>query len=222
MNTTVRLSALSFLLVPTIASAYLGGFEAGDGYQGMFSSVITSQNIGTDWQDGSGFVPAALGYSAGPPITYFRAGPDVIRYNAGTYGANNGGPGGVGIDIADNSGLWKANSGGAIVNDASNGTNNLNFITAHGGTAHSGSNFLAIRAIDATLNYDYSIDSRDLNGVAPNSIQSATYSMDFWFCPGQVISPGGTSANIFGLSYVDSMNTTGLKFGYNGQGGRAI
>ena len=74
MNTTVRLSALSFLLVPTIASAYLGGFEAGDGYQGMFSSVITSQNIGTDWQDGSGFVPAALGYSAGPPITYFRAG----------------------------------------------------------------------------------------------------------------------------------------------------
>ena len=42
--------------------------------------------------------------------------------------------------------------------------------------------------------------------------------MGFWFCPGQVITPGGTTDNIFGLSYMDAAGTTGLGFGYDGQG----
>lgn len=207
----------ALLSVPGIAPAYLGDFEAQDGYLGMFSNVITPQPFPGDWQDGSGYVPAALGYSP-PPHLYERAGPDVSRYNAGQYGTNNGGSGGNAVDLADNTGIWTALAGGRLAVDNSNGSTPLNFITAHGGPAYSGSDFLAIRAIDELLIYNYSVDSRDFSGISPLSISDGVYDVGFWFCPGQVISPGGSSANIFGLNFQDGVGTSGFGFGYNGQG----
>ena len=215
VSATILLSAL-----PS-ARAYLGDFEVADGYLGVFSPVVTSQNLGTDWQDGSGFVPDTIGYT--PALTeYERAGPDVSRYNAGQYGINGGGPGGSATDILDNNGLWVANNGGRLTVDATNGASPLNYITAHGGTAKSGSSFLAIRAIDANLNYDYHVDTRDLGGVNPDTIAGGVYQMDFWFCPGQVISPGGPTDNIFGLAFKDAAGNAGVSFGYNGQGNHSI
>lgn len=208
--------ALAWLASPCLA--YLGDFEAQDGYKGMLSDTIASQAFLGDWQDGTGYVPAALDYTFGPPDLYQRAGPDVSRYNAGAYGTNNSGPGGIGADIVDNSGQWKALAGGRLTVDATNGLSPLNFIAAHGGAAKSGANYLAVRAIDATLSYDYSVDSRDFGGISPLSLTGGTYSVGFWFCPGQVISPAGPGTNIFGLSFKDGVGTNGFGFGYNGQG----
>lgn len=216
-NNLPLLSATFLLAALPNARAYLGDFEVGDGYLGVLSPVVATQNLGSDWQDGTGYIPATLGYTPGM-TDYQRAGPDVSRYNAGQYGINGGGPGGSASDILDNNGLWVANSGGRLTVDATNGASPFNYITAHGGTAKSGSSFLAIRAIDADLNYDYHVDSRDLGGVNPDTIAGGVYQMDFWFCPGQVVSPTGTTDNIFGLAFKDHVGNSGISFGYNGQG----
>lgn len=222
MNLSMKPRFTVFLLstlaiITSSAQAYLGDFEVADGYLGVLSPVVSSQNLGTDWQDGTGFVPATLGYS-GTMSEYMRGGPDVTRYNAGEYGVNGGGPGGSAADIVDNNGLWVDNNGGRLTVDASNGASPFNYVTAHGGAAKSGTSFLAIRAIDANLNYDYHVDSRDLGGVNPDTIAGGVYEMGFWFCPGQVIGSGGTTDNIFGLAFKDDAGVAGVSFGYNGQG----
>ncbi len=216
-----RFILFSALLLPVVpAFGYLGGFEEQDGYLGNGSITVATQNFVQDWQDGSGFIPGTLGYFTGPD-SYQRAGPDVTRYNAGVSSTNNGGPGGSPADIIDDQGPWVANSGGRLTVDATNGVNSFNYVTAHGGAAeaHSGNAFLALRAIDAALDYDYFIDARDLGGNDPLSFSGDTvFNMEFWFCPGQVIGPGGPTSNIFGLSMLDVNGSNVLSFGYNGQG----
>ena len=101
-------------------------------------------------------------------------GSDVTRYNAGGFGSNNGGPGGIGVDIADNSGLWQAIAGGRLDDDANapdfNGTaiqGRDHIITWRYPAPHSGEQILDVLASDVDLLYDYTIDNRDLNGLAP-------------------------------------------------------
>jgi len=206
------LAAFGALMVVPTAKAYLGDFEPASGYVPFMGPLIPSLNLGTDWQDGTGNVPAALGYLGIPPTTYGRAPVDVTRYNAGQAGAR--------ADILDDSGLWSAapGSGGRPQFDASNGVNQFQFISTHdAGTRPPGDqNALVVRTFASTnlLDYRYTMDALDLGGIAPGSLTGATYSIQFVFCP-----QSGPAGNISLLGFADDALNTALQIGTTGTGG---
>jgi PEP-CTERM motif len=108
---------------------------------------------------------------------------DVSVYNAGQFGTNNGGPGGILTSIASNTGLF-------VKGDTGNTAIDYGELVAHQGTGHTGSSYLVLRSSPAfgdTGNdgamYEYSFDSRDFNGVAASSITTGQLTLDYWMCP---------------------------------------
>lgn len=222
--------------LPMQAYAYLGSFEEGDGYHtpvtvagytniggmGHISSLsIAGDAVFYNGDPSNGLItwvpPAATPNSTGDGTH----GPDVTRYNAGSFGSNNGGPGGLGTDIADDSGLWQAVSGGRINEDAAapnyNGTavqGRDHIIAWRYPNPHSGDQVLDVLASEVDLSYDYSIDSRDLNGVDPSLTAQYRTTMSFWFCPTD--SDDGFADNVFGLSLRDQSGQSLIEFGYTG------
>jgi len=181
------LGILSLMGHLNFASAYLGGFETEDGYQSFLHEVQT--------------------------------------YNAGQYGANNGGPGGGPTTITPGTGLWKNLSGISYPTFSSLGS--TSYATGHeyydrldpGNVAKHG---LVITTNSEgwsgpTLQYQYSLDSRDLNGTNPNTTAGKVINFSFWWCPriygsgeGGGIGPGTVGDTI---DLVDSSGNVGFTMG---------
>lgn len=214
------------MLWPQDASAYLGGFEEQDGYRIPMNGQILSSYLAGDAQ----FYlnnNATNGYTGVVPLGAYpntlgdgTNGPDVTRYNAGQYGANNGGPGGGAVDIADNSGLWQVLSGGRLYEDATapyyyGSQYDRNQIVAYRNTMpHSGSQTLNLMASDQNLSYLYNMDSRDFGGIAPASTAGLQVQMSFWVKPSDW--DDQDTGNIFGLSLMDAANQPVFEVGYTG------
>ncbi len=221
---------------PGLAFAYLGGFEEQDGYH---TPVTTAGYLVVD---GYGLMPSlsiagdAVFYNGSPlngliswvpPSATPNStgdgthGSDVTRYNAGGFGTNNGGPGGLGTDIADDSGLWQVVSGGRFNDDANapnfNGTaiqGRDHIITWRYPNPHSGEQILDVFASDVDLIYDYTMDTRDLNGSAPGSTSEKRVTMSFFYCPTD--SDDGFMENVLSLGIRDDFDQTLLEFGVTG------
>ena len=73
---------------------------------------------------------------------------------------------------------------------------------------------LDVLASEVDLTYDYSLDSRDLNGLAPTQTSQYRTTMSFWFCPTD--SDDGFADNVFSLSLRDQTGQSLLEFGYTG------
>lgn len=213
MNGTRLLKTSVILLLCGLpAQAYLGNFESSAGYIPWQGLGVPTANVAGDWQSGSGFIPSPFSFNPGPPARYGRVTPDFTRYNAGQTGAFT--------DIADNTGLWVAapGSGGRPQSDASNGVEKYQFVAIHDGSTRpvGETNVMCIRTEDAqsTLDYRYTLDSRDLAGIAPGDLTDAIYTFDYVFCP----AAGADSSNISMLGFADDALTTALQVGTSGLG----
>ena len=217
---------LGVLLSSQDASAYLGGFEEQDGYRIPLNGQILSGGFVGDAQFYFNNNPAG-GYTGVVPWGAYpnnfsdgTNGPDVSRYNAGQFGTNNGGPGGTAADIPDNSGLWRVLDGGRLNEDANapyyyGGQFARDQIVAYRNTMpHSGSQTLNLMAMDQSLSYRYSLDSRDLGGIDPASTVAAQIQMSFWVKPTDWDDPD--SGNMLGLSLLDAANQAVFEIGYTG------
>jgi len=207
------------------ASAYLGGFEEQDGYQIPLNGQIMSGAFAGDAQFYFNNNPSS-GYTGVVPWGAYpnnfsdgTNGPDVTRYNAGQFGTNNSGPGGGAADIPDNSGLWRVLSGGRLNEDANapyyyGSQWARDSIVAYRNTMpHAGSQTLNLMAMDQSLTYAYSLDSRDLGGIDPASTLGAQIQMSFWVKPTDWDDPD-TGGNILGLSLLDAANQPMFEIGY--------
>ena len=233
----LSLFGLAWVVLAPLAHGYLGGFEQSDGYH--------TPNVLAGYMDvnGTGVIPT--GSIAGDATFYLNNdaqnplinwvpssaypttandpshGPDVTRYNAGQFGLTSGGPGGVGVDIADNTGLWRAVSGGRLNEDAAapnySGTTSLDrdhIIGWRYPGARTGSNVLDVLAGEQDMIYDYSLDSRDLAGSAPSATGSHLVAMNFWLCP--TYFDDSYSSNVFGLAVKDSLGQQLVEVGFTG------
>ncbi len=235
-TSTLLVSVVLTLALPTRARAYLGSFEEGDGYhtpitltgylnvggRGEIATLsIAGDAVFYNGDPSNGLInwvpPAATPNSQGD----FTHGPDVTRYNAGAFSGNAGGAGGLALDIRDDTGLWQAVSGGRINDDANapnfNGTETQgrdHIIVWRYPNPHDGAQVLDVLASDVDLTYKYSLDSRDLNGLDPTLSAGYRTTMSFWFCPTD--SDDGFAENVFGLSLQDSTGQSLLEFGYTG------
>jgi hypothetical protein len=235
----IRVTLATWLMgvSPSLLYGYLGSFEQSDGYH--TPDIVTGYQNEND----TGVIPS-LGISG--DVSFYRQnilangliswvpnsayptttndpshGPDVTRYNAGEFGVNSGGPGGVGTDIGDNTGLWKAVTGGRLNEDATApfypGTTPFDrdhIIGWRYPGARTGSNVLDVLAAETDLVYDYSMDSRDLAGYAPSATGSHEVSMSFWFCPTYL--DDTYTDNVFGLAIKDNLGQSLIEFGYTG------
>ncbi|MFN0075201.1 MAG: hypothetical protein ACKVY0_01875 [Prosthecobacter sp.] len=193
INTSTSTSTfllLCCLLIPSGASAYLGGFEVADGY--------ATSDVGT-----------ALAHY--PPFLGRYVGPEVQLYNAGATGTLS--------DIADNTGLWRNIYGAGTQGryklwDASSNAD-ATYLSGHFNPYGSGG-LLAIRAsenrLDQGQNYGvtgafnaqwtYSVDSDDLKGINPFAIGEQDVSLSFQLAVGaQFRQPVQGGAQ---LSFVDN------------------
>ena len=217
---------LGAMLCSQDASAYLGGFEEQDGYRIPLNGQILSGGFAGDAQFYFNNNPAS-GYTGVVPWGSYpnnfsdgTNGPDVTRYNAGQFGTNNGGLGGAATDIPDNSGLWQVLAGGRLNEDANapyyyGSQFARDQIVAYRNTMpHSGSQTLNLMAMDQSLSYTYSLDSRDLGGTAPASTLAAQIQMSFWVKPSDWDDPD--TGNILGLSLLDAANKSVFEVGYTG------
>lgn len=233
----LSLFGIASVVLTPLAHGYLGGFEQSDGYH--------TPNVLAGYMDvnGTGVIPT--GSIAGDATFYLNNdaqnplinwvpssaypttandpshGPDVTRYNAGQFGLTSGGPGGVGVDIADNTGLWRAVSGGRLNEDAAapnySGTTSLDrdhIIGWRYPGARTGSNVLDVLAGEQDMIYDYSLDSRDLAGSAPSATGSHLVAMNFWLCP--TYFDDSYSSNVFGLAVKDSLGQQLVEVGFTG------
>ncbi len=222
-------ASLASAIWPMTAHAYLGGFEEQDGYRipGLLGvGNITSLDFVGDAQFylsnnvANGFTgivpPGALPNTLGDATH----GADLSRYNAGRYGSNNSGPGGMAADIADNSGSWKALAGGRLNEDIGaplyQGSNlHRDYIAAYGYTnPHGGSQVLNVLATDVDLRYNYQLDSRDFSGVNPLLTSDQKIDLVFWNCPSDY--DDMVLTNVLGMTFKDSLGQSLVEVGYTG------
>jgi hypothetical protein len=170
---------------------------------------------------------AVLGLTGGPAFAYlggfeeqdgYRSDgtiQDVSSYNAGQFGTNNGGPGGILSNIAQNSGLF-------VKNDIGNTAVDYGELVAHQGLFHSGSYSLVLRSSEAFgdtapsdgASYDYSFDNRDYNGNTASSVVSGILSLDYWMCPQ---TPLFGTAQVTTTEFLNSAGETIFAIGTRGQ-----
>lgn len=213
MNSFCRRHSLTLLLICSAACssahAYLGSFEAGDGYHiSLNGGVVSSQTLidAGDFTQ-NGYLPTAeyLSVSLAALAPDFRYGPDVSRYNAGEYTTS------LPLDIRDGTGLWTALYGGRLVEDDFGAPWDgwgSDYIAATSVNAHSGTQSLAMRAMDDMLIYDYQLDSRDMLPA------TQAYQMSFWLDPSDA--DNSFSGNVFDLCLNDVSGLTFLEIGYSG------
>jgi len=225
----VPLCLLILGLATESAHAFLGSFEEEDGYRIPLIGQIPSAMLSSDTQFyllGS----AGNGYTGVVPLGAYPDtmgdgdggwhGPDVTRYNAGAYGTSGSGPGGTAVDIADDTGLWQALTGGRLNEDRNapyyyGGQLYRDQIVAyHFLYPRTGSQVLSVMAADEDLSYSYTLDSRDLGGLNPASTAAALVQMSFWARPTDW--DDEHTGNIMGLSLVDAMNQSIFQVGYTG------
>lgn len=211
---------------PGVGLAYLGSFEEGDGYRIPGTGLIVSQFLAGDAQfylgnnSANGYTGVVAPGAFPNTLGDLTHGADLSRYNAGQYGANLGGPGGTAVDITDNSGLWKALSGGRLNEDLGapfylGNTYRRDYVAAYGySNARTGSQVLNVLATDEDLRYAYQFDDRDFNGIAPSLTGSSLIGLNFWVCPSDY--DDTESINVLGMAIKDSLGQTLLEVGYTG------
>jgi hypothetical protein len=216
--------------------AYLGSFEEQDGYRIPLNGNITSLDFAGDAKfylnnnsaNGfTGIVPSSTFPSTLGDATH---GPDLSRYNAGQFGTNASGPGGTATDIADNTGLWRAQLGGRLNEDIGGVSPIYQYLGSTAGNvflqnrdyaqayrytgAHGGAQVLNLLAQDTSLRYDYTLDSRDFGGTNPAATANSIVTMAFWFCPADT--DDTDTGNLLGLSLRDAMGQSVFEVGYTG------
>lgn len=139
----------------------------------------------------------------------------VDRYNAGGYGTNNGGPGGVFTVIPPGTGLWtelQPNTNGyALASPDGNHTSaffgpSLDF---RGGNA-GGFRTTGSGAVDGE--WRYRMDSRDFGGNLPSSINNnGIVTVSFYYCGGVAFQ--GNDPGVFRMGFADGLGNEGLEFG---------
>ncbi|MDB6004264.1 MAG: hypothetical protein JWR15_1251 [Prosthecobacter sp.] len=226
LNPCLCACALGALLWPQSAEAYLGSFEEEDGYRIPMNGQISSSFLPGDAQFYLNNTPAS-GYTNVVPVGAYpntlgdgTHGPDLSRYNAGQYGTSNGGPGGTAVDIADNSGLWRALAGGRLSEDADapyyyGGDLYRDQVVVYRRTsfAHTGVQSLSLFAAETSLSYSYSLDSRDFGGINPASTAASLIQMSFWVQPTDW-DDEASGGNMMGLSLRDAANQSMFEVGY--------
>jgi hypothetical protein len=222
--------SLGLLCQVQIASAYLGSFEEADGYR--IPGVGGAGNIASGFFAGD--AQFYLNNSSANGLTGIVApgaypnglgdathGADLSRYNAGQYGLNGSGPGGTAMDIADNTGLWRALVGGRLNEDLnapiySGGQFQRDYIAAYGYSgARTGNQVLNLLAYDQDLRYAYSLDSRDFKGIDPALTSDMRIDLSFWTCPTNA-DDDMIGINTVGMSFRDSLGQTLISVGYTG------
>lgn len=225
----VYLCLLAALLAGGRADAFLGSFEEEDGYRIPLNGQIASAMLGTDAQFYLNNNPAN-GFTGVVPVGAYPNtlgdgdggwhGADVTRYNAGSYGTSGGGPGGTAVDIADNSGQWRALAGGRLNEDAAapyySGSQLVrdHIVGYKYLYSHTGTQSLNVFAAEANLSYAYLLDSRDLQGLNPATTASSLIQMSFWVQPTDW--DNEDTGHLMGLSLVDSMDQSIFEVGYTG------
>ena len=154
MRTKKLFRAVFSILTAVFANtghAYMGGFEAQDGYLPFFN--------------------------------------DVKGYNAGQYGTNNSGPGGVSASIPVNTGLWSRID--PVAPGFSYATGHQNFDRTYVNTSGSSGLPSDLGLVLTTnhqgwtagpLHYRYNLDNRDFNGASVASSANSVVTMSFWWC----------------------------------------
>ena len=167
----------------TAGAGIVGGFDAGDGYF-LATSLPVDNSL-------------------------------VDRYNAGQYGTNNGGPGGVFTAITPGTGLWRelrpATNGYAVVSPDGNHTINASgpALDFRGGNV---GGFRTTGAGNVDGEWRYTLDSRDLGGVVPASINNdRVITMRFYYCGGVAFQ--GDDPGVFRMGFADGAANEGLEFG---------
>lgn len=204
---------LSLLLLLWAASvpahAYLGGFEAADGYHISLSGGIASSQPLVDAGEftQNGYLPTAeYGFISLTTLAPdFRYGPDLSRYNAGQY------TGSLPLDIVDNGGLWTSLYGGRLVEDDFGGPWDgwgSDYAAATSVMAHGGQQSLALRAMDDSIVYRYALEARDIQAA------SAALQYSFWINPSAL--DNSFAGNIFSLGFADAAGAALFEVGYTG------
>jgi hypothetical protein len=157
-----------------------------------------------------GGIEAGDGYYEGVSPSIF----DVSTYNAGQYGTNNGGPGGV-FEIPTLSPLFSKLDVGDVL--PGNGE-----LVSHNGLGRGSTSGLVLRSGSFALQYGdtasdgadyrYNFDSRDFDGITPGSVSTGIISLDYWICP-QV--EGLTTLRQSSLSVLNSAGDTIFSIGYS-------
>lgn len=221
------------------AAGYLGSFEEADGYHSPFttgggyissgggSGMIVTGSIAGDANfflnnnPGDGFIGWVPQGVLPQTVADTSHGPDVTRYNAGQFGSNAGGPGGIAVDIRDDTGLWTAVSGGRldedlnapIYNGSISGPGRDYAIAYRYTNSRSGMQVLDILATEVDSIYDYTLDSRDF-GQTPSSTNNNQVTMSFWFCPADT--DDTYAQNTLGLGVWDTQGQRLVEVGYRG------
>ena len=214
------------------AWAYLGSFEEEDGYRVPGAGGIgniTSLNFAGDAQFFLNNLPANGLTGIVAPGAYpntlgdINHGQDLSRYNAGQYGTNGfGAPGGTAMDIADNTGSWRALAGGRLNEDVGapfylGGQFQRDYVAAYAYTgARTGSQVLNLLAYDEDMRYSYSLDSRDFDGINPVATSDMRIEMSFWTCPTDADDLIASGMNTVAMSFRDSIGQILLDVGYTG------
>lgn len=141
---------------------------------------------------------------------------DVSIYNAGQYGTNGGGPGGIFANIPQNTGLYTKFDQGNVSD------NYGELIVQHGGLAHSGSGSLVLRSTPGFgdtggdgADYLYTFDNRDFGGAAPSAINSGILTFNFWMRPQASFFESGT---VITTEFLNSAGDSVFALGTLGRG----
>ncbi|MEZ5304868.1 MAG: hypothetical protein R3F11_30095 [Verrucomicrobiales bacterium] len=175
------------------AYAYLGGFEADDGY-------ATS---------GEGFtVPNPGGQNGG----YSWA---VEWYNSGAFGANAGGGA---YAIGQNTGRWTSPIGGSDDNRGYATKHKYTSVSAFDWLGDDEGHFLGVTGAGAgtgVTEYEYTFDSFDLSGADPTTLTEGHFTFRIYFCPGSAGSgvDAATDSPYGRLSFLDEAGNTVAQFG---------
>lgn len=175
------------------ASAWLGGFEAVDGYQ-PFLNRVQEYNAG---QYG-----ANSGYAASSPV--------AITANTGLWTAVSGGFSSGGSTSYATGHQWYDRQ---WVNDGIGSDANLALVLTTGHEGWTG----------PALEYRYSLDSQDLGGTSPGATGNSIITMSFWWCAqlaGPEV--GGSIADgYFGdeIQFRDSSGNIGFSLGLTQRAG---
>jgi len=200
---------LSWTVSSSHARAALGSFEAGEGYHISLNGGVVSGQTLIDAGDFTlnGYLPTAeyFNVSLAALAPDYRYGPDVSRYNAGTYS------GGLPLDIRDNTGLWTAIYGGRLTEDDFAGPWDgwgSDYAAATSVNAHSGLQSLALRAMDDRISYGYALDAQEISATA------SSFELSFWLDPSATDNSYGS--NVFDLVLNDASGAAFMELGYSG------
>jgi len=152
----------------------------------------------------------------------------VQIYNAGQYGVNSGYVAPSAVAITPNSGLWTAISGGTGLAYAT-GHFALDRQYQNSGIGTINDQGLVITTHDQgwggpAQRYKYSVDSQDLNGVAPLATAGQKVRMSFWTRGGLPADPAGVNGVPYGyfgnsVEFADSSGNIGFRLGVTATAG---